>query len=125
MAHERKCIVDLKEYKYCPHCNKYNSAETWRTIFCSENCRGIYKVVERFKSNGISALEAQELLKEYDLSGMNDYHPFIKKDLDTIYAVKAYIEETVEPDNTIMINPDSVSKTRRSRKKATTEEIDE
>lgn len=141
MAHERKCIVDLKEYKYCNKCGGYNANETWRFVFCSENCRGIYGVVEKFISGNISALEAQELLKNYDLSEKDHFHPHIKKRFEEIFAVKPEvkeieiipevitkesIEETVEVVSEEKVEEvPVVEKTYNRRKRKTTTEINE
>lgn len=88
MALDRKCIVcpDKHHYKYCNNCNGYNSLETWRFIFCSENCRGIYKIASDFVDNIITGAEAKELLKEYDLSDLEFYQKFIKQNVLDILA---------------------------------------
>lgn len=98
MAHNRKCIVDLTEYKYCPHCGD-NPDETWRFIYCSENCRGIDKVMQGFVSGRLSELEAQEELKNYDVD-MNKVCKSTKELLEKIYSVKAKeeIEETIKEE---------------------------
>lgn len=85
MAHERRCIVDMTEYKYCNHCGQYNPDETWRFIFCSENCREIYKVIERYVAGKCSANEAREELEKCDLSNMDHFSKGIKKDVDEIF----------------------------------------
>lgn len=142
MAHERKCIVDLKEYKYCNRCGGYNSEETWRFIFCSENCKNIYAIVDKFLAGSIDAIKAQELLKECDLSGKEHFHIHIKKHIDEIFAVKpevkeveiipeVIIEESIKEETVEVVSEEKVEeipvveKAYNKRKRKTTTEIDE
>lgn len=94
MAHIRKCIVDLTEYKYCPHCGD-NPEETWRFIYCSENCRGIDKALQGFVSGRLNELEAQEELKNYTVD-MNKVCKSTKDLLEKIYSVKPEVKEITE-----------------------------
>ena len=88
MALDRKCIVcpDKHHYKYCNNCNGYNSLETWRFIFCSENCRGIYKIASEFVSGELTGSEAKIKLKDFDLSDLEFYHSIIKQNINDILA---------------------------------------
>lgn len=88
MAYERTCIVDLKKYKYCPHCGGYNSEETWRFIYCCENCMHIDKVLQRYVSGEIDELKAQEELEKLDMSNVDNFHKMTKKMINKIYSVK-------------------------------------
>mgnify|MGYP003301302184 CR=1 FL=1 len=74
MALDRKCIVcpDKHHYKYCSNCSGYNSKETWRFLFCGENCRGIYDIATRFVSGKITGLQAKKELKNFDLSDLEN-----------------------------------------------------
>lgn len=104
MAHERKCIVDLKEYKYCNHCNEYNPDETWRFIFCSQNCRSVYNIVGKFLTSKISADDAKAELDKCDLSGLDHFEDNIKKDIYNIFvsATPEAITEEAKPDTEII-----------------------
>ena len=66
MRGDRKCIVDAKQYNYCPHC-KDNPNETWRFLFCSENCRDIYHVLELWVAKKLTSEQAREQLNNYEL----------------------------------------------------------
>lgn len=95
MAHKiRKCIVDLTEYKYCPSCGD-NPDETWRFIYCSENCRGIDKVLQGVVSGRLTELEAQEELKNYTVN-INKMCKSTKNLLEKIYSVKPENKEGLE-----------------------------
>lgn len=83
--HERTCIVCSKKYKYCHRCGEYNPDETWRYMFCDENCRQIFKVCGAFSFNEISAYEARELLDQCDLSNKVRNNQIINN-IDEIYG---------------------------------------
>ena len=100
MALDRKCIVcpDKHHYKYCSNCGGYNPIETWRFIFCSENCRGIYKIASDFVDGNISKEEAKEKLKNHDFSDLEFYHKYIKKNIQDILGLEE-VTETTEDEN--------------------------
>lgn len=56
-------------------------------LFCSENCRSIYKILESHKANKITALEAQDQLSAFDLSNKEHFNGVLKKQLEEIYSV--------------------------------------
>ena len=89
MAKDRKCIVcpDKHIYKYCSHCAGYNSKETWRYLYCSQNCRGIYNIATDFSKGKISGLEAKKELEKYDLSDLEFFNSTIKNEIEEILSV--------------------------------------
>lgn len=103
MAKERTCLVCGKKYEYCPHCGQHNPHETWRFLFCSENCNKIDNVIASYRSKEISASEAKgklSVLSVPQLSGVTDYiRPFLEQINATVNAeVTALLkEEEVEP----------------------------
>ena len=96
MALDRKCIVcpDKHHYKYCSNCSGYNSKETWRFLFCSQNCKEIYSIATDFVNGKLTGLEAKYKLKNLDLSDLEFYHSIIKKNIENILA----FEDIVEPE---------------------------
>lgn len=63
------CILCNTHYKYCEGCpSKYNVNETWRNIFCSEECRDIYSIYDSLKANKTTDAEAGKMLRKYDAS---------------------------------------------------------
>ena len=63
------CILCNAHYKYCEGCpSKYNVNETWRNIFCSEECRDIYSIYDLLKANKTTDAEAGKMLRKYDAS---------------------------------------------------------
>lgn len=140
MAHIRKCIVDLTEYKYCPNCGD-NPDETWRFIYCSENCHEVDKILQGFVAGRLTELEAQEKLKEYNID-INKTQKSVRSTLEKIYSVKpeneekveavietadAAVEENKEADDLPKITEEMITKSRGKRRKNAVieEKIDE
>ena len=96
MALDRKCIVcpDKHHYKYCSNCSGYNSKETWRFLYCSQNCKEIYSIATDFVNGKLTGLEAKHKLEKLDLSDLEFYHSVIKKNIEDILA----FEDVVEPE---------------------------
>ena len=83
MARDDKvCILCGKAYKYCEACpSKYNVTETWRNIFCSENCREIYGVYDSIKAGLITDKDAGKKLAKFDTSYMDRFNEPMKSAL--------------------------------------------
>lgn len=90
MAHERKCNICGREYRYCPRCDEFKDMPTWMLEFDDENCRKIYyDIVNPFAFKHISKAEASERLKSCDLSHRESFRADVKAILDQILAVEA------------------------------------
>lgn len=94
MALDRKCIVcpDKHHYKYCSNCSGYNSKETWRFLYCSQNCREIYSIATDFVNGKLTGLDAKHKLEKLDLSDLEFYHSVIKKNIEDILAFEDVVE---------------------------------
>lgn len=105
MAKDRKCIVcpDKHIYKYCSHCAGYNSKETWRYLYCSQNCRGIYNIATDFSKGKISGLEAKKELEKYDLSDLEFFNSTIKNEIEEILSITEKEEIKVAFVSTVCI----------------------
>jgi len=86
MRGDRKCILDSKQYNYCPHCNHDNPNETWRYLFCSENCREIYKILEDWTGKKISSDDAKQKLVLHELPSLDQIQPSLRKNIEDINA---------------------------------------
>lgn len=103
----KECILCGKAYRYCEGCpTKYNVKETWRNIFCSEECREIYKIYDSLKGNKATDVEAGKILRKYDSS---------------------FIERTKEPMKAMLLVAynDKPKTTKPIEKKETTKEVEE
>lgn len=88
MIGERRCIVapNKHHYVYCPSCGKGSIKESWRFLYCSENCKGIYQICDDFVNEKITGTEANAKLKNFDLSDLADFHAGIQQNIADIYA---------------------------------------
>lgn len=92
--HERQCIVAPSHtYEYCPHCDKSKDRETWRALYCSENCRSIFNVCSQYVAKKITASEAKRQLNGLKLPAMNELADSISKNVQEIMGSK----EDVKP----------------------------
>lgn len=108
MKDDKTCVVCGKAYKYCQSCpSKYNTSETWRNIFCSENCRSIYHIYDQLKAGQISEKNANKELKKLDMS----YLDMINE------SMKALITLTIHGTENKNINSD-ISKIDNDSKEA-------
>lgn len=85
---ERTCIVCGKKYVYCPNCQKGDPNETWRNIYCSEDCRSIFKICNSFAFGHINAEAAKKKLEKYDVADRSKYSEDIRNNLSAIFAAK-------------------------------------
>ena len=71
----RKCILCAKEYTYCKSCPKDAKKEAWHTLYDTENCKNISKVLTDYNFKQIDKEEARDLLSQCDLSiELNDHY---------------------------------------------------
>lgn len=98
MAKEKHCIVSpLHTYTYCPKCDK--QAETWRNLYCSENCRNIYHLLDDYKANKIDANNAKSKLEELNIPSISDLNEKLQPIVEKIYAEAIPIIEEVSRFN--------------------------
>ena len=90
MAHERKCVVCNKEYKYCSKCGQYNANETWRYMTCSENCRDIFDIIPKY-NGGYNKDDLKNMIKGLDISVVTN--PNVKKIVDDIASEPIVVSE--------------------------------
>lgn len=83
---ERICITCGKKYVYCPNCQKGDPSETWRNIYCSDECRDIYKICNSFAFGHINVETAKKQLDKYGITDRSKYNEDVRKSLSAIYA---------------------------------------
>lgn len=70
----RKCICCNKEYRYCNRCSGFDETETWRMIYCSDNCRQLYHIYDDIKAGKIQYKDAKKRMKDLDTSKLNTFN---------------------------------------------------
>jgi len=74
---KRRCIMCAKEYEYCNSCGA--APKLWKNIFCSENCRDIYDVLNKYDGKLITKEDGTERLKAFDLSVVSKFNDRFRK----------------------------------------------
>lgn len=68
MSDIKRCVCCEGTYKYCGHCNKNAKQESWKNLFCSENCRDIFRTLQDYVNGHLGIAEAKEKLLGLDLN---------------------------------------------------------
>ncbi len=75
---DKTCIVCRTRYKYCNACRQYNPNETWRNLYCSDNCRQLYHIYDAIRAKKLSDEEAGEKIAKYDTDNLASFNEPIK-----------------------------------------------
>lgn len=101
----RTCVVCQTKYHYCGNCSDtHNPKETWRNIYCSENCMNIFDVLSAHAFGHITDAEANKKLKELDISKVKDFRNDFKKQINDIQSAKS---KTVKEKDKEIVKEDS------------------
>ena len=73
----RQCVMCSKKYEHCSHCG--SAPQLWKNIFCSENCRDIYNVLNKYDGKLITKKDGIEMLKGLDISVASKFNDRFKK----------------------------------------------
>ena len=91
----RICGVCRHRYSYCPSCAADANKPTWLTIFCCDNCRKLYNVINDYRYKLLSKEDAFCKLNSLDLSYANELTKSFKETFDEILGIKHDIEKEV------------------------------
>lgn len=84
---ERSCCLCTKIYKYCPDCSgTVKKGETWRMLYCSENCRDIFNVLSQKAFGHIGNEEAAERLSKLDITKRAQFRQDLKDQVNSILS---------------------------------------
>ena len=89
----RTCALCGKQYKYCNHCEKGETATPWKNLFHSEACRDLFEIAAKYRDKTIILDEARKIYKTLDVSDINVSN--IKSNL------KSYILEIAKKDEPV------------------------
>ena len=92
----RTCGICRKKYSYCPSCAADANKPTWLAIFCCENCRDLYNVINDYRYKSLSKEDALKKLNILDLSCRGELPENFKQTLDEIFYKECNIEEITE-----------------------------
>lgn len=123
MARDDKvCILCNKAYKYCEACpSKYNITETWRNIFCCENCREVYHIYDLMKGGKITDKNAGKSLVKLDMSYKEKFNEPMRSTL--ALAINAAQSPKKEKEIEEVKPVDKETPKKRGRKKNSEESL--
>lgn len=82
----RTCVLCGTKYEHCGHCGQ--TSEPWKNIFCEENCRDVWKVLNSYDGKLITKEDAAEKLSKLDLSKKPSYNERWTKLVDELTPKK-------------------------------------
>ena len=104
------CICCEKVYTFCPNCHSINPEETWKNLWCSKNCQGIFTILSDYNSGHINKEQAKLLLLQKDISEYKSFRYKIAQTIDDILGAneKPFVEQAQEIfDKTILESEDN------------------
>lgn len=97
----RTCCICKKKYSYCGSCAADYLKPTWMILFCGEDCRNLYNVLNDYSHKLLSKEEAFDKLKGLDLSSTNDLPWNFKEMLDEILSVGSDVKEEIVEESVV------------------------
>ena len=118
MRKNRKCICCGTAYAYCDSCPSDRHKESWYAIYCSENCRKIFKAANDFFFGESTKEEAAETILSCDLSNLENFNPVVRDDINGILEVSDPVVEDVAPvvvieDEPVVVEPVATPKKKK------------
>lgn len=98
---DKKCIVCNKHHKYCVNDPRYDKNETWRNLYCSEECREVFDVYNEFKHGLIKAEEASRRIKKINYDGLDKINEPMRSVLVSVTRESVSTEKQAKPKTTI------------------------
>ena len=96
--YKKTCLLCKNEYKYCSGCSKFKHLPIYMTIFCSENCKTIYEVMNNYESGNIDVDTAKKQLDELDTSRHMYYTKSFANTYNRIYGIMNETDENIEKE---------------------------
>jgi len=101
MAREKlnkKCIICGTAYSYCPACGADRKKPSWYMIFDGDNCNNIYDIVTGYRDARYTIKEANEMLKNCDLSKLEDdgFNETTRKQIKEILGINEIAADVVD-----------------------------
>ena len=88
----RTCGICKTKYSYCPTCAADAHKPTWMAVFCSENCKDLYDVINDYKYEKLNKEKAHQRLNDLDLSSTSKLPENFKLIVDEILTKEKQIE---------------------------------
>ena len=96
--YKKICLLCKKDYEYCSGCSKFKHLPTYMNIFCGENCKTIYEVMNNYESGSIDIDTAKKQLDELDTSRHMYYTKSFANTYNKIYGIMNETDEDIEKE---------------------------
>ena len=97
---ERTCIVCGKKYRYCGNCSDNNvKKETWRNIYCSDNCKKIFEILSAQANGHITDREAYSEISKLNTNNLDNFREDIKIQIKKITPITSYDGDVSQKNN--------------------------
>lgn len=78
------CHICGKQYEYCTSCSGVQSADYWKSAWCSENCKAISSIIANYAAEQITANDARTQLGKCDLTQIATFKAMPKQHINDI-----------------------------------------
>ena len=96
--YKKTCLLCKNGYEYCSGCSKFKHLPIYMTIFCSENCKTTYEVMNNYESGIIDVDTAKKQLDELDTSRHMYYTKSFANTYNRIYGIMNETDEDIEKE---------------------------
>lgn len=118
---QRKCVMCGTVYEHCGHCGA--APQLWKNIFCSENCRDIYDVLNKYDGKLITKEDGIERLKAFDLSVVSKFNDRFKALANELTPKKEVVKKQINESDETSTEEKPKKKTTRTKTRKNTEEV--
>ena len=89
------CIICGQKYHLCIACERKKATwKSWRRFVDNENCYEIYNILNSYKFNKITKLEAKEMLNDVDLSNLENFKEKVQNEIKDILTEEKTVKKS-------------------------------
>ena len=86
------CIVCGQKYTFCPTCSETEKLEMWKNIYCSENCKKLFRAASGYHAQTATIEEVRARFDECDLSYKDKLNENFIEAINAAYGIKKEVE---------------------------------
>jgi hypothetical protein len=119
MSQYKNCTVCGKQFKFCGQCKRVSFDDLWRNVYCSEDCRDIFKTCSKYIGKSITIKDAYNALIKSNVKEKN-LQMSVKNTVDEImeYREPKPVTETKDEESIVIEElPKPKRRPRRRRSK--------
>lgn len=86
------CVTCGKQYHYCNNCAADNNKPSWMGMFCSENCKDLFKTATDYYAGELSQSKAKAIVNKLDTTNKAQLKASIVKMIDELSEISPEVE---------------------------------